>query len=334
MLRFNSVQKLSLERMAFITCLIELVSIKNTLLTNCTFQNALGGGAVRLGGSTGNVSITFQINIATSGIGGFGGGGAVGVYGSTGDVSITYCTFQNNSAVLLGGSTGDVSITYCTFQNNSATYGGGAVKLERSKSDVRITNCTFQNNSATRGVGGAVWLYGSTGDVSITYCTFQNNSATHGGAVMLGESIEAIFFPSFYPIIIYNSSFTNNNAVTGAAVYANNGINFSTKPIHYLHLQDVVIKDNHCSGGGAIYFVGMMVDIFGSTPTGSQFLSNSGQGAIQGQNGYLLLYGNITFTENRGVNGGAISLSNNAPLFFLALGLVPQDNTSAGRGRG
>ena len=78
----------------------------------------------------------------------------------------------------------------------------------------------------------------------------------------------------------------------------------------------MVIKDNHCSGGGAIYFDGVKVDIFGNTPTGSQFSSNSAQGAIQGQNGFLLLHGNITFTENRGVNGGAISLSNNAPLYF------------------
>ena len=101
-LRFNSVQKLSLERMTFMSCLIELVSIESTVLTNCTFQDALGGGAVRL-------------------------------YGSTGSVSITYCTFHNNvalfggGAVMLGGSTGNVSITYCTFQNNSATGEGGGV---------------------------------------------------------------------------------------------------------------------------------------------------------------------------------------------------------------
>ena len=87
-------------------------------------------------------------------------------------------------------------------------------------------------------------------------------------------------------------------------------------PLGYLLLQDVVVKDNHCSGGGAIFFDGMKVDIFGNTPTGSQFSSNSGQGAIQGQNGFLLLHGNITFMENRGVNGGAISLSDNIPLCF------------------
>ena len=131
-LRFNSVQKLSLERMTFISCLIELVSIENTVVTNCTFQDALGGSAVRL-------------------------------YGSTGNVSITYCTFTNNRATLggavwLDGSTGNVSITYCTFQNNSAAYDGGAVWLFEPTGNVSITYCTFQNNSASSGGGGAVGL--------------------------------------------------------------------------------------------------------------------------------------------------------------------------------
>ena len=356
-LRFSSVQKLSLEKMTFISCLIELASIENTVITNCTFQDALGG-AVRLYGSTGDVSITyctFQNNSATD-----GGGSAVMLDGSTGNVSITYCTFQNNSAadggsamwltestrdvsityctfqnnsatsghggaVVLYGSTGDVSITYCTFQNNSATSGhGGAVKLDGSTGDVSITYCTFQNNSAYGGSGGAVVLYGSTGDVGITYCTFQSNIATDGGgAVALDRSIihdvltgngGAVSIASAYAI---NSIFTNNTAVTGAAVYTKYGHTDSqSELLGHLLLQDVVIKDNHCSGGGAVYFDGMKVDIYGNPSTGSRFSSNSGQGAIQGQNGALLLHGNITFIENRGVNGGAISLSNNVPLCF------------------
>ena len=350
-LRFNSVQKLSLERMTFMSCLIELASIENTVLTDCTFQDALDGSAVRLYGSTGNVSIThctFQNNSAAV-------GGAVWLGGSPGNVSITYCTFQNNSAAYDGGavwlfeSTGNVSITYCTFQDNSATRGGGgavglsrpiddvsityctfqnnsaadggAVSLYESTGNVSITYCTFQDNSATRGGGGAVGLWGSTGSVSITYnyCTFQYNSASYGGAVALDGSI--IFNGSTSngganAIIIYNSTFTNNSAVSGAAVYAKDRTNSKGEPLGHLLLQDVVIKDNQCSGGGAIYFDGVKVNIFGNTPTGSQFSSNSGHGAIQGQNGYLLLHGNIAFTENRGVNGGAISLSNKVPLYF------------------
>ena len=375
-LRFNSVQKFTLERMTFISCLIELVSIENTVITNCTFQDALGGGAVKtlygstgdvsityctfqnnnagdgggavwLGESIGNVSITnctFQNNIAAYGSGAVrlgesrgdvsityctfqnnsatdGDGGAVRLYGSTGNVSITYCTFQNNSAaygdggaVRLYGSTGDVSITYCTFQNNSAAYGVGAVGVYGSTGDVSITYCTFQNNSAADGDGGAVRLFESTGNVSITHCTFQYNSATYGGAVALfnGSTCNG----GANAIIIYNSTFTNNSAVTGAAVYAEDGTNSNGEPLGHLLLQDVDIKDNHCSGGGAIYFDGVKVDIFGNTPTGSQFSSNSGHGAIQGQNGLLQLHGNIVFTKNRGVNGGAISLSNNVPLYF------------------
>ena len=78
-----------------------------------------------------------------------------------------------------------------------------------------------------------------------------------------------------------------------------------------------LLKITTALGGGAIFFDGVKVDIFGNPPTGSQFSYNSAQGAIQGQNGYLLLHGNITFTENRGVNGGAISLSNNVQLYFF-----------------
>ena len=316
----------------------------NVSITNCTFQNnsATGGGAVRLYGPTGEFTITcctFQNNRA------IGDGGAVWVYGATGNFCITYCTFQNNSAtydggaVMLYGSTSDVSITYCTFQNNNAIYGGavwvhsatgnvsftystfqnnsatdgghgGAVMLHGPTGNVSIIYCTFQNNSAScDGGGGAVWLHGPTGKVSITNCTFQNNSATYGGGAVW------LYGPTG-DVDITNCTFTKNRAIIGAAVYFIKMDLLTATSLGHLVLQDVVIKDNHCSGGGAITFDGVKVDIFGNTPTGSQFSSNSAQGAIQGQNGLLLLHGNITFTENRGVNGGAISLSNDVPLYF------------------
>ena len=293
-------------------------------ITECTFQDnsAYSGGAMMLYAPIGDVSIincSFQNNSATL----YGGGGAMYLHGPTADVSIMNCSFQNNSAydgdggaVFLDGATSNVSVTYCTFQNNSALYGGG-VWLGGSTGNVSITNCTFHNNSAT--YGGGVWLGGSTGNVDITNCTFHNNRAILGGAMWLDGSMGnggAISILSAHAIIIYNSAFTNNTAVTGAAVHAQNSINSQGEPLGHLLLQDVAIKDNHCSRGGAIYFDGMKVDIFGNTPTGSQFSSNSAQGAIRGQNGLLLLHGNITFTENRGVNGGAVSLSNNVPLQF------------------
>ena len=275
----------------------------NLSILNCTFQNNCvtdDGGAVVLVASAININITnctFQNNSATS-------GGAVKLEGLKGDVSITNCSFQNNSAIIGGAldysfdEKANVSITNCSFQKNSATYGGGAVYSFESKGDTSITNCTFQNNRASF-AGGALWMSESMVNVTITDCTFQNNNATNGGA--------SIIFP--LSAFIYNSTFTNSTAVTGAAVHARNGINSQVEPLGHLLLQDVVIKDNHCSRGGAICFDGLKVDIFGNSPTGSQFSSNSPKGAVQGQNGILLLHGNITFTENRGVNGGAISLS-------------------------
>eukprot|EP00731_Ephydatia_muelleri_P009076 Em0004g1414a len=318
-------------------------------ISHCTFQNSTSthGSGVSLFLSNGDVSIshcTFQNN--------GGGGGGVSLWESTGDVSISHCTFQNNSSTYNGGGVslqsvnGNASISHCTFQNNIGIVGGGVWLLlyaDGGGGDTGITNCTFQNNSAIN-AGGAVFtwvtllnnflninadveLIRSARDVNITNCTFHNNRATYGGA---------IFLVSIRSTLISGSTFTNNTAIGGAAVYAINRYNPSinhyryellftleAEPIGYLILQGVMVKDNLCScndydelRGGAIYFNGMKVDIFGSTFTGSQFSSNSPLGAIQGTNGFLNLHGNITFSNNTGVNGGAISLSNNVPLYF------------------
>ena len=89
-LRFSSVQTLTLERMTFISCGIQLVSIENTVITNCIFQSSsMGQGAIWSQSST-NIDITscvFQNNSAIY-------GGAVRLDGSTLDVSITNCEQQ------------------------------------------------------------------------------------------------------------------------------------------------------------------------------------------------------------------------------------------------
>ena len=353
--------------------LVGFGSPSDVSISNCTFQNNSaangvgGGGGVLFYSLTSDVSITnctFQNNIVTK-VDQVGGGGGVCSFMSTGDVSITSCTFQNNSAtyegvgncvggaVLLYGITG--SITSSTFENNSAFYGGAVcwievlgdiqnndikVLLHGSTGNTSITNCIFQNNSATNGGALFSWVgvlsniqnnntymepNGTTGYLSITNCTFQKNSATIGGG---------IFILSISSILIIGSTFTNNTADGGAAVYAINSyipmiiflssfLTSDTEPLGNLILQDVIVKDNHCSCndynksmGGAISFIGMKVDIFGNTTTGSQFSYNSPLGAIQGTNGFLQLHDNITFTNNTGVNGGAIGLSNNVPLYF------------------
>ena len=173
---------------------------------------------------------------------------------------------------------------------------------------VNIANCTFQNNSNT--VGGAVYLDRSTATVRITNCTFQSNRATFNGG--------AICIILYNLVMIDNLTFFNNTAVRGAAVYASNTDDiFSTNQLGHLILQEVIVENNHCISnvyqkirGGAIFFNRVQVDIIGDTITGSQFLSNSPLGAITGGNGFLQLYGNVSFKYNKGENGGAINLYN------------------------
>ena len=192
-----SVQMLTMERITFINCGIQLVSIKNTLIVNCTFQDSTSGAI----SSNTNVIIDTLI-------------GAAILYESSSKLSIIGCTFQNSAgdgggAVSLGISKGNVSITDCTFRSNRAG-GGGAVMIYGPTVDVCITGCTFQSNRAGDNGGGAVRLYGSAGDVSITGCTFLNNSAFFGGAVVLDRSTG--------DVSITGCTFLNNSAFFGGAV--------------------------------------------------------------------------------------------------------------------
>ena len=322
-------------------------STGNVTITNCSFLNNIAANIYYYNGvfgkdiETGGSSSASPRVVFDGGDG--GGGGAVLLHFTEGYVIITYCIFQNNSAtnnndggggaVLCYESKGNVSITNCTFQNNSATNyydgggGGGAVLLRKSRSHVSITNCTFQMNSATNDYGGGGVLSSiSAGIISITNCTFQNNIAFFGGAILIITNSS---------IFISGSTFTKNLAVGGAALFATNNIIaiFNKYPqiliqdvesLGHLILQDVIVEDNHCScnefnenRGGAIYFNGMKVDIFGNTIPGSQFLFNTPLGAIQGAIGILNLHGNIRLSNNTGENGGAICLYNNVPLYFF-----------------
>ena len=326
---FVSVQNLTIERITFVNCGIEMVSIENTFILNCEFLNS--SKKVIWSKSSNNKYITNSEFSDTH-------GGAVMLSGPSGNLCITNCTFQNNRATASGaveviGTSGDISITCCTFEDNSALNGnGGAVLLHESTGNVSITSCTFQNNSAT-GFGGAVVVTGSTGNVRIANSTFLLNSGYLGGAVLLSKSLN---------VCITMSSFTSNTASVGAAIYATHSDDFYDsffslqEEMNQLVLEDVIVKDNHCYSdtcAGAIYFKGVKMDIFGNTDTGSHFLSNSPQGAIQGEKAYLLLHGYITFENNTGVNGGAISLSNDAPLYFNPISMVEfSGNVATGYG--
>ena len=260
-------------------------------ITNCTFQDMRSIG----------ITTSTAIRITN-------------LVGQNINTYITGCKFKNNALgaghVVATGGGSVIYITDCVFQNNSAYY--GTLFLSET---THIQNCIFLDNRSEE--GGAILIV----DVSmatINDCAFYNNSALFGGAISI---------ISTGTVLINNSSFIRNNAVVGAAIHARSDrpVRQATSVIFLcaLSLVDVIIKENYCScgdhnetRGGAMYFSGVNVDIEGSTDRGSLIISNSPQGAIQGFDVYVQLWGKITFSNNTGENGGAISLLNNVQLIF------------------
>lgn len=209
---------------------------------------------------------------------------------------------------------GDVPVSFavtdCTFMNNTLDdYRGVGISVEQRvmawQMNVVVTGCTFQGN-----YGGAVYLVNVFGNIEIENCNFiENNADTSGSglAIVVDHQIKS-------NVLVRNSTFINNSAaVGGAAIYSVNQ-EYSTR--NHISLIDVAIKGCHCNPcdhnsrmlGGAVYLERTNMMIGGER--GSEFTSNGPQGAIQGSNTVISLWGKVTFTNNTGDNGGAIGLSN------------------------
>ena len=230
------------------------------------------------------------------------------------DAHIRACKFKNNALgaghVIVSDTDSPVYITDCIFQNNSGYYG-----VLYLLGTTHIHNCTFLDNIGKQG-GAIQIIMPNISTATIKDCTFYNNSALFGGAISIISS---------GTVLVTSSSFIRNNAVVGAAINARSNRPEATSVLFLctLSLVDVIIKENFCScddynetRGGAMYFSGVNVIIVGSSDRGSQIISNSPQGAIQGLDVFLQLRGKILFYNNTGENGGAISLLNNVQLIF------------------
>ena len=163
-------------------------------------------------------------------------GGAILSRGTEGGHSISNSVFQENSADFAGGavySVDDVAISSSTFTTNSAS-SGGAVYADNS---LYISSSSFESNTATTFRGGAVWTDGS---VEIDSSSFDGNTAgSEGGAVtaLAGAQVISSLFSgnqagslgsaqyggaiySGSEVYLYNSTFYQNKAQRGSAVYA------------------------------------------------------------------------------------------------------------------
>lgn len=169
--------------------------------------------------------------------GGSGGVLQIGVRYQDNNCKITHCNFTNNYIISThsnnyhGGVAclrRDVTFSDCYFKNNRAQDGGVLTFHDGGE----IIRCHFIGNTAY-GYGGVIQTAQSSQPFTISHSTFSDNSAKYGGAIYLNKT----------NLNIYNSTFTKNNADNGGAIYSNTNLN----------VHDSIFTSNSAIYGGAIY---------------------------------------------------------------------------------
>ncbi|MBP3791637.1 MAG: right-handed parallel beta-helix repeat-containing protein [Methanobrevibacter sp.] len=203
----------------------ELRIIENTAnlnLTNIVFTNAKSSVASVLS-DDGNTIITncsFYSNKATS----TSGGNLIN--NKKGTMVIDNCDFSENVASrgVIGSQSGtELLINNSEFIGNdmtslATTYG----IIYSTSADTVVENTVFRNNKAK--IGGAIYATratsSTTGTLEINNCTFDNNTALQGqgGAIFAGRT----------PTTIKDSTFTNNQAISGSYAKGQGGAIYQT----------------------------------------------------------------------------------------------------------
>ena len=192
----------------------------------------------------------FQHNVATNGA----------VFISNGAVPyFENVTFFNNTGLT------EAAVLFC---GNDGSFG-----------QVIFKNVTFLKNTVAKGGRGVIE---AQNNVQFDMCTFEgNDGANSGGAMMLssqwGNNTESI------PMIISNSRFIGNTAVSGGAIYLDALNVNSQQPQPTLIIENTVFLNNRASSSDAA--------------------------AIHHEGSHTLIMRNVTFRGNVAYgNGGALQI--------------------------
>ena len=236
-----------------------------------------------------------------------------------GNLTVINCQFENNYAGRHGGAIGVTSnqgkdflkVYDSSFRNNSAQFNGGSIY----SSYLEVDNSYFELNriltrSSTefttigqKGLGGAICSV----DSKIKNSLFENNLVLNSGYWQIEEGGGAI--TSLKTMTVDNSTFINNTALKGGAIFGIAAFDSYLNPTNYVNITNSRFYDNVAQSGGAV------CSNFNMTVDNSVFNNNTatgyGGGAIN--TGFKSNDNNFTnsyFTNNVAYNyGGAISSS-------------------------
>ena len=249
-------------------------------IENVTMRDnfAVEGGVVY---SNGTVTIKNSKDIGNNGVYGQHVTSKGGVFYAKGDVNIENTTFGENNANLAGGavySEGNVNFYNSKVNGSAATSDNGDGGFIYAKGNVNVENATISDvymkvGDQGKEFSGAVY---AGGDMIIRNATFDHINKEHhsyGGAIcVLGN------------VVIYNSNFTNNQAVLYAAGYVNGT----------LDIYDCIFTNN---SDGAIFSEGNAV------VNSTKFINNTISGSAMygiaiGSNGTLNLTNSYVYGSN------------------------------------
>lgn len=226
----------------------------NTSFTGNSATQYFGGGAYIAGRATISNS-TFSQNTSLKN----GAGLAYYSIDNPNDyLVLDHTTFTANSAQDDGGAVvinGTSTISDSTFADNISTGNGAAVYIGSpgGESPIVINSTTFsQNQSGGRGAA----IYGSEANLTIAGSTFLSNSAgTEGGALFYAVLRCGLPESSHKDLLVSNSTWTGNTAVTGGAIFYSVGNQFCNPPInHRAQLINSTIAGNTATEGAGIYY--------------------------------------------------------------------------------
>lgn len=235
------------------------------ILDNVTFNKniaqtpkAVGGGAMALVATNGNAvsttikNSTFTNNSTESNPVYENNGGAIYVYGTSklvGDntLNISGSHFESNHTNKTGGAIGvnnlgpsnfEIEIKDTTFTKNNSTGYGGAIDVTTGgtgKVTINLDHATFNSNESSKSDGGAIAYEKGNITSNISNSTFTNNTANNGGAIYNG--IKNLTISN----TIFDGNKTNDGG-KGGAIY--NAGNISLNQTEFKQSSDTIYMAN------------------------------------------------------------------------------------------
>jgi len=225
----------------------------------------------------------------------------------TAPVTFDGLTFQNGHTADEFGSGNDrrggailsystLKISNCVFQQNYGHYGAAVYPRNAGAVNTEFMDCVFVNNAAC--YGSAIFMATTTG----TYdnCTFDNNVCTATSSGNGAGAVAAV--TTTYTMT--NSTFTNNYAHSGAALYSysSTGGGPASKVINSN------FSNNDAIFGGVVQSFDPGVEIeFDNCNFTNNTATNRG-GVASGDANSSLTFKNSTFDNNSAQYGGAIGV--------------------------